>query len=81
MAKLIQVDNAISQEGKLCVRPLTHFVWDEGYPKWFYFCPVCCEAGAMLGVDAGDSNCSFCGINLFWDEPEYDGRGWHPVDD
>ena len=65
MAKLIQVNNTLSQEIKICVRPLNHFVRRGDDVQWLYFCPVCCEAEIMLGIDEGDSNCSCCGINLF----------------
>lgn len=81
MAKLIQIENTATTVAKLCVRPLNHFVNDGGNVRQFHFCPVCCEAGAMLGVDEGDLNCSFCGINLFWDDPALDGRGWKSIDD
>lgn len=81
MAKLIQVHNPSSRQGKICVRPLNHVRSHGDDPLWLYFCPVCCDAGIMPGVDEGDSNCGRCGINLFWDDPELDGIGWEPLDD
>lgn len=44
--------------------------YGDGYRK--YSCPICDSLGLKFSLPRGSDNCSCCGVNLYWEDIDYD---------